>query len=493
MAVILDGAYGSYKQEHNVTSAQLNQLYHDAGSQIITTDSFNILFSDISHSLKLVHEACLAANSVKNAVVYGTLGPTEISLSLHKSVAEFDLLVEFYQRLILKYHEHGINKFIIETSTDSLNVKAALCALTDSDFVIVSCSPDSNGYLLDGYHYMSLHDMCMSYKQVFAFGFNCGITLENMVKHLRDLSTRAVFPISFYPNNEIPVGGEYLQSPQEFVQRLKDLGIEEIPLNFIGTCCGSTPEHIKGLTTLKYRDYVPKAPYFVLTGKTDRVTRGCIGESLNVYGSKKFKTAVENNDLYTIYSIAKTQIQNGAQLLDINLDSHDVTTEHKLHILRNLLNSDIQCPFVLDSSDFELIESYLKMCGGRPLVNSISLDKSYIDFKLKYNRIINLGASFVVSAQHIYKFGETHLRIILEDANRLVNPHHGHFMSYDPCINPACVDEKSDMRYQDIEIVIKELKKLGMPIVAGVSNFSFAFPPQQGISWFLECCTTREV
>lgn len=493
---MLDGAQGTEIQKGK-TSKQVYQEYLEAGADVITLNTFDMNTVNVVKTLQNIKQEVATYRELRACkLAVGSLGPTELVLSLNKSVEEFDRLSSFYYRCVVEFYKLGIYDFIIETATDSLNVKAALFALCSvwretriKPNVIVSCSPDRNGYLLDGYHLRAFHDMLLSYREIVAgFGINCSFGPKDSLPLIQELNSYSQFPITYYPNNGLPESGAYKMTPEQWLHELTprhDSVLERATrrVNLIGGCCGTTPDHIKLLkdNISEFEHYDPKLHCDVIVAGREHLRESSfhlnIGERLNVYGSLQFKKAVLSEDTRTIREIAYNQtIRSNCDAIDINLDA-ELEESKKLNIYRYLLNqSDVSAkPFVIDSTNFEFLIKCLKITGGRPIVNSISLALGYEEFVERLWQIKSLGATVVVMGQTEsgipVEYVES-LRLYEWVKRIMFNYNYSCDYFYDPCVTPLCIDDKSNkrfkafmgLRYQD-----------DVPFFLGLSNVSFAF------------------
>lgn len=269
-------------------------------------------------------------------------------------------------------------------------------------------------------------------------------------------------------------------APEVWVSKIIDSGV---PLNIVGGCCGTTPQHINLLNAdrLLLSKYNPK-DYMepCVSGRVPCETR-ChsltIGEKLNVYGSLLFKKSVLSNDLTKIREIAFNQVSRpNCDALDINLDI-DISKESKLNIYRYLVNQlDVsKVPFVIDSTEFSLIEDCLKITGGRPIVNSISLTEGEESFVKRLHKIQDLGAVVVVMGQDEHGIPSTVEKsheLAARVRNIMISNNAYLVYMYDPCVTPLCIDDKSQDRFS-VLCLWRHFRYA--PLLLGISNVSFAF------------------
>ena len=412
--------------------------YLKAGADIIETNTFNSnALSQREYATdSLVRELNLigAKLAVEKAKYYtsidknrprfvaGSIGPTSLSASLPSEAAapwmrsvDFDTLAEAYTEQAAALIEGGVDILLIETAFDLLNAKAALygasCAMESAGChlpLIVSITiSDRSGRVLSG-HTPEAFLAAIAHYSPAAVGFNCSAGPESLAPALRRFSAESPFPIIFYPNAGLPdQQGNYSLDPEKFVAAVKPL-LDERQINIIGGCCGTTPAHIHRLR--EYLDEAVPAPRLDnshvksswLSGLSEfDDSRGFInvGERCNVAGSRKFLRLVKEGDTAGILDIARKQVAAGAMILDINMDDPMLDSLREMEKFLRLLASDpdtASLPWMIDSSDFRVVETALKNMAGKGIVNSISLKHGEEDFIAKARLIRKFGAAVVV-------------------------------------------------------------------------------------------------
>lgn len=407
--------------------------YLAAGADIIETDSFNANAISLEeygmsrHAREINLEAAKVACSARDrhqqltgreAWVAGSIGPTSKSLTMAANLGEeieFETLYDAYSVQCLALIEGGVDLLIIETCYDILNAKAALIAARDAMKslcrtlpVVVSATIDANGRTLSG---MTLAGFVatVAFAEPLAVGVNCGFGADELARQIAPLES-APFNVALYPNAGLPNElGEYDQTPQRFADLLKPL-IDNGMVNIIGGCCGTTPEHIRMLAEAvrgKSPRHVP-APSgnLVLSGLEPMELAGSedfvnVGERCNVAGSRKFLRLISEGNYDEALRIARAQIEAGARVIDINMDDGMLDTAACMSRFLQLAATDptvAKVPFMIDSSDFEVIRAALKLIQGRPVVNSISLKEGEEIFRLHAREIHRLGGAMVVMA-----------------------------------------------------------------------------------------------
>ncbi len=421
--------------------AQIHRSYLEAGADIIETNTFN------SHALAQQEYGCedrvrelnlqgariarsvadefTAANPQRPRFVAGSVGPSAYTLSLSTNVddraareVEFDRMREAYAEQAVALIEGGVDLLLVETIFDTLNVKAVVAAIQDArkacsrpdfPFILSITLSDASGRLLNG-QTPEAFLATMRYAKPLGVGFNCSggpVTLIPFVKRLNELSP---FYTVMYANAGLPDQlGNYGETPEIFCNHIRPL-LEAGGVNIVGGCCGTTDEHIR-LLAATAEGMSPRKP--LSEQEADKVmpwlaglepfadNRGFIniGERCNVAGSRKFLRLIKEKKYDEAVEIAVSQVRAGAMALDINLDDGllDGVTE-MTHFLR-LLGGEPEVaavPWMIDSSDFRVVEAALKNMGGKGIVNSISLKHGDEEF-LEHARIIQgYGAAVVV-------------------------------------------------------------------------------------------------
>ncbi len=416
--------------------------YLEAGAHIIETNSFNanaISLSDykddsekdLSHYVSEINRE--AAKLARNAVdkfcsthsgekrwVAGSVGPTNKSLSLDcdedtNASVTWDKLVDSYIEQMSALIQGGVDLLLIETIFDGLNAKAALYAaiqaMKETEIkvpIMVSVTLTESGRTLSG-QTLAAFVASISHVDLLSVGLNCGFGADGMVSYIKELQSIDV-AVSVYPNAGLPnVMGEYDETPETMVEKLLPI-IASGQINIIGGCCGTTPEHI-AVIAKESQKHTPRLipnqdSQMTLAGlETLVVSRERnflnIGERCNVAGSRKFLRLIKEKNITEAIEIARTQIQNGAQVIDINMDDSMLDAkEEMVEFLRYIASEpDIaRVPIMIDSSDWSVIEAGLKHIQGHPIVNSISLKEGETKFIEKAQFIKEMGASVVVMA-----------------------------------------------------------------------------------------------
>lgn len=424
---------------HSDVIADIHREYLDAGADIIETNSFNanaISLADYglqdyvyeinSAAARLarsvVDEWCSRHNGAKRYVA-GSIGPTNRSLSMSPSVedaAERNVtwreLTATYQTQIQGLIDGGVDCLLIETVFDTLNAKAALWAADEAMGIcgkrvpiMLSVTLTESGRTLSG---QTLEAMLTSvaHASLASVGLNCGFGAEGMAQWIEQLAALTALPVSVYPNAGLPNEmGEYDETPEKMVMHVRPM-LEKGLVNVIGGCCGTTPEHIRAIANLakKYAPRIPKPLPDVMRlsgyeGMTVTPERNFvnIGERCNVAGSRKFLRLINEKNYDEAIAIARKQVDDGAQIVDVNMDDAMLDSVAEMsHFLRLLAaEPDVaRVPVMIDSSNWDVITAGLECLQGKSIVNSISLKDGEETFIRKAEYVKRMGATVVVMA-----------------------------------------------------------------------------------------------
>lgn len=419
---------------------EIHRGFLEAGSDIIETNTFSsttIAQADY-HMEDLVKELNVEAVRIAKEVadeynqktpdkprfVAAAIGPTNKTLSISPDVnnpgyraTTYNEVYQAYKEQVDALYEAGTDIFLIETVFDTLNCKAALHAMEDLfeqvgervPVIVSGTITDQSGRTLSG---QTTEAFWTSIKHAnpFAVSLNCALGAEDLKPYLEELSEKADTYTCVYPNAGLPNEfGEYDESPEYMAKFIKNFA-EEGLTNIIGGCCGTTPDHIKAMADaiedLPPREIPEVEKHTTLSGlepmkMTPDLGFVNIGERTNITGSKKFKRHIKNNELEDALEIAREQVENGAQILDVNMDEGLIDSEQVMRDFLNLLMAEpdiSKIPIMVDSSKFEVIEAGLQCLQGKCLVNSISLKEGEEDFKNKALTIRKYGAAMTVMA-----------------------------------------------------------------------------------------------
>ncbi len=418
---------------------EIHFRYAMAGADIVETNTFSsTVIAQADYGLqgrvdelneqgaRLVRAALdrATAQDGKPRFVAGALGPTNRTASISPDVnnpgyraVTFDQLRDAYAQQIRALIKGGADLILIETIFDTLNAKAAIFA-AEQVFVenglrlpvmISGTITDKSGRTLTGQTPTAFWHS-IRHAAPISVGLNCALGAEAMRPHLAEISDVADTLVCAYPNAGLPNEmGQYDESPDQMAAQLLDFARQGL-LNIVGGCCGSTPEHITRLAEavagLPPRPIPQIAPALRLSGlepftKTDDIPFVNVGERTNVTGSARFRKLITNGDYAAALDVARDQVENGAQIIDINMDEGLIDSQQVMVEYLNLIASEpdiARVPIMVDSSKWEVIEAGLKCIQGKPIVNSISLKEGEEAF-LHHARLCRAyGAAVVVMA-----------------------------------------------------------------------------------------------
>ncbi|HOP12561.1 MAG TPA: methionine synthase [Lentimicrobium sp.] len=419
---------------------EIHTAYLEAGADIIETNTFNATsFSMAVYRMEpLVYEINKAAaeiarkaadaftlrNPDKPRFVAGAMGPTNKTASMSPDVNDpgyravhYDDLVEAYTGQALGLIDGGVDLLLVETIFDTLNAKAALFAINEllrrrgirMPVMVSGTITDLSGRTLSGQTLEAFLNS-VSHIDMLSIGFNCSLGAEQLRPFIEELSGKSPFYVSAYPNAGLPNQfGEYDETPAEMAAHVKPI-IDGRAVNIIGGCCGTTPDHIRELSRLASQAKVRKRPVLPKSLKLSgleplQVFAGSnfinIGERTNVSGSKKFARLIREEKYDEALAIARQQVENGAQAIDINMDDALLDAEKAMVRFLHLAMAEpeiAKVPVMLDSSRWEVIEAGLKCVQGKAIVNSISMKEGEAVFKEHARLVRAYGAAVVVMA-----------------------------------------------------------------------------------------------
>jgi 5-methyltetrahydrofolate--homocysteine methyltransferase len=419
---------------------QIHIQYLEAGADIIETNTFNatrISMADYRMESqvyainvaagRLAREATdhfTAKDSSKPRFVAGAIGPTSKTASLSPDVTNpglravsFDDLKESYAEQVEGLVDGGVDVLLVETIFDTLNAKAALMAIQEMarkkgiklPVMVSGTITDASGRTLSG-QTIEAFLYSMSHIDLLSVGLNCALGAREMRPHLETLSRLAPFYVSAYPNAGLPNQfGTYDETPEQMAGYMEDFMSHRF-VNIIGGCCGTTPEHITRLSDIagRYdkREVPPRQPSLHLSGLEPLlIFKGSnfinIGERTNVSGSVRFARLIRDKKYEEALSVARQQVGNGAQVIDVNLDDALLDAEKEMTAFLHMLASDpdiARVPVMIDSSKWTVIVAGLKCLQGKGIVNSISLKDGEEMFCERARTIREYGAATVVMA-----------------------------------------------------------------------------------------------
>jgi 5-methyltetrahydrofolate--homocysteine methyltransferase len=419
---------------------EIHKNYLEAGADIIETNTFNANRYSMAdyHMESLVYELNLTAARLaketadhftsqdpqKPRFVAGAMGPTNKTASLSPDVnnpayraVSFDDLYEAYKEQADALIEGGVDILLIETVFDTLNAKAAMMAATQATrdagkeipLIVSGTITDASGRTLSGQTTEAFLNS-VSHFDLLAVGLNCALGAKELRPYLKELADKAPFYVSVYPNAGLPNQfGHYDETPETMGAHLKDF-VDHRFVNIIGGCCGTTPDHIREFAAIADKAAPREKPendhHLKLSGLEPLlVYPGSnfinIGERTNVSGSRQFARLIREEKFEEALVVARQQVENGAQIIDINMDDAMLDAEKVMvRFLHHIASEpDIaKVPIMIDSSKWSVLEAGLKCVQGKAIVNSISLKEGESEFKRQASKVRDYGAAVVVMA-----------------------------------------------------------------------------------------------
>lgn len=415
---------------------EIHRAYFDSGADIVETNTFNgneISQRDYgmeSHVYEINVEAAKIAKQVageyidKPRFVAGALGPTNRTASLGPDVnrpgfrnISFDELKYAYQEQAKGLLDGGVDLLLVETVFDTLNCKAALFAIRELfekrkmevPVMVSGTITDASGRTLSG-QTVEAFWYSIRHANLTAVGLNCALGAKQIRAWLDELSAVADVPVFVYPNAGLPNEfGEYDQSPNHMAGIIKEFAGSGL-VNMVGGCCGTTPEHIHSIAEAVNhappRQIPVIKPLTKLCGLEPLTIRPDsnfinIGERTNVTGSARFQRLIKEDHYEEALSVARQQIENGAQIIDVNMDEGLLDSELAMETFLRLIAAEpdiSKVPVMVDSSKWTVLETGLKNLQGKGIVNSISLKEGEKEFIRKAELILKYGAAVIVMA-----------------------------------------------------------------------------------------------
>ena len=504
---------------------EMHLEYLNAGSDIIETNTFTSTrtsqadyhLEEVSYELNLTaaktaREACdevTLQTPEKPRFVAGVLGPTGKTASLSPDVNDpgfrntsFDILVDDYFSCCKGLVEGGADIIMIETAFDTLNAKAAIFAVQKCflelqitlPLMISGTITDGSGRTLSG---QTVEAFCNSvaHANPLSIGFNCALGAEQLRPHVEETSALTPCLVSTHPNAGLPNEfGEYDQTPAEMAAIIGEFA-EKGCVNIVGGCCGTNPAHIKAIveTVAKYppRQIPSISGACRLSGLeafniNDSSLFVNVGERTNVTGSAKFARLIREDNYDEALEVARQQVEAGAQIIDINMDEGMLDSEAAMEKFVKLIASEpdiSRVPLMLDSSKWEIIETGLKCCQGKTIVNSISLKEGEQEFLDKASLCLRYGAAVIVMA-----FDETGQADSLTRKNEICSRSYqllrekldfpANDIIFDPNVFAVATGIEDHNNYAVDFIESCKYIKANLPgaqISGGISNVSFSF------------------
>ncbi|CAN7496747.1 methionine synthase [Rhizobium sp. LjRoot254] len=503
---------------------EIHFQYAIAGADIIETNTFSstsiaqadYAMQDMVYELnrdgaRLVKRAVRRAEAIdgKRRFVAGALGPTNRTASMSPDVnnpgyraVTFDDLRIAYGEQLRGLIDGGADIILIETIFDTLNAKAAIFACkeifeekgVDLPVMISGTITDLSGRTLSGQTPTAFWHS-VRHADPLTIGLNCALGANAMREHLAELSGVADALICAYPNAGLPNAfGQYDESPEFMAAQIEEFARDGL-VNIVGGCCGSTPDHIRAIAAAvaKYppRQIPEHTSLMKLSGLepftlTKDIPFVNVGERTNVTGSAKFRKLITSGDFAAALDVARDQVANGAQIIDINMDEGLIDSKQAMVEFLNLIAAEPDIavvPVMIDSSKWEIIEAGLKCVQGKPLVNSISMKEGEKAFLHHAKLVRAYGAAVVVMAFDEQGQADTHARKvdICTRAYKLLTEQAGfppEDIIFDPNIFAVAtgIEEHNNYGVDFIEATRDIIKTLPhVHISGGVSNLSFSF------------------
>lgn len=420
--------------------AKIHEQYLKAGADLIETNTFNAnkvsqadyALEEVCYEMnvesariaKQVAEKYTALNPEKPRFVVGSIGPTNKTASMSPDVNDpgyrailFEELVDAYAEEVKGLIDGGVDVLMVETVFDTLNAKAALFAIQqvlkergeDLPVMVSGTITDASGRTLSGQTVEAFLNS-LSHVNLLSIGLNCALGAADMLPYIEELSVKAPFHISAHPNAGLPNQfGGYDETPEQMAEQLEKF-LAEGSVNIIGGCCGTTPKHIEAFSKIIEKHNRRTLPDIQKQTKLSgleslTISRESnfinIGERTNVAGSKKFARLIKEESFDEALSVAREQVEGGAQIIDICMDDAMLDAEASMVKFLNLVMAEpeiARVPIMIDSSKWSVIEAGLKCVQGKCIVNSISLKEGEEQFKEQAEKILNYGAAVVVMA-----------------------------------------------------------------------------------------------
>jgi 5-methyltetrahydrofolate--homocysteine methyltransferase len=508
----------------------IHLAYFRAGADIVSTNTFSSTriaqadygMAEIAYELnaegaRLAREAADSAQDEdgRERFVAGAIGPTNRTASISPDVSNpgfraitFDELRVAYAEQVRGLLDGGVDTLLIETIFDTLNAKAAICAIAEElagratavPILISGTITDRSGRFLSGQTPEAFWNS-IAHASPLSVGLNCALGARELRAHIAELARVADTLVCAYPNAGLPNEfGGYDEGPDEMAALLSEFATAGL-VNIVGGCCGTTPDHIRAIARAvegKPPRAIPKIPprlrlsgleAFTLTPEIPFVN---VGERTNVTGSARFRKLVTAGDYPAALAVARDQVENGAQIIDINMDEGLLDSEKAMTTFLNLIAAEpdiARVPVMIDSSKFSVIEAGLKCVQGKPVVNSISLKEGEDAFISHAELVRRHGAAVVVMA-----FDETGQADTLEKkkaiaaraydilVNRVGFPPQD--IIFDPNIFAIATGMEEHNGYGVAFIEAARWIRANLPqahVSGGVSNLSFSFRGNEAV------------
>src|SRR5215204_1022958 len=503
----------------------IHEAVMEAGADLIETNTFNSTsISQADYGMEdlvyeLNYESARVAREAADGFtektqdrprfVAGAIGPTSRTASLSPDVnnpgfrnVTFDELKEAYREAAKGLVDGGADVLLVETIFDTLNAKAAIFGIkelleeegVEAPIMVSGTITDASGRTLSGQTTEAFWNS-VRHAEPISVGLNCALGSKELRQYIEELSRVADVPVSAYPNAGLPNEfGEYDETPEMMADEVGEWAREGW-LNIVGGCCGTTPEHIKAIAEA-VSDYppreIPEIPKKLRLSGLEPCNIGAdslfvnVGERTNVTGSARFKDLILNDDYETALDVARQQVENGAQIIDVNMDEGMLDGEEAMVRFLNLVASEpdiSRVPIMIDSSRWSIVEAGLKRVQGRCVVNSISMKEGEEEFVRQAQLLKRYGAAVIVMAFAEEGQADTRERKvgICRRAYRILTEEVG-FPAEDIIVDPnvfaiATGIEEHDKYGVDFIEAVREISST-LPHAktsGGISNVSFSF------------------
>ena len=538
--LVLDGGMGTMLQQRDLTAAdfggeahegcpealnlfsphvvrEIHEAYYEAGADVVETNTFGgtpIVLAEFGlqdHAREINRRAAEIAREAaarfttleKPRLVAGSIGPTTKALSVTGG-ATFDGLREAYREQAVGLLEGGVDCLLVETSQDTLNVKAAALGVREAFAeagrevpILLSATIEPMGTMLAGQGVEAFYAAVEHFRPL-TVGLNCATGPEFMTDHLRSLAAMATCPVHVYPNAGLPDHeGRYEETPESLARKMKRF-VDEGLVNLVGGCCGTNPHHVRALAKLvegrrprvppaHRRRHVSGIEYLEVSADPNQRPI-LVGERTNVIGSRKFKRLVQEGRWEEAAEVGRAQVRNGAQVVDVCLADPDRDEKADVAAFLPHLTKKVQAPLMIDSTDPEVIELALKHSQGKAIVNSVNLE----DGEERFARVVPLlrkyGAAVVVGCideDPVQGMAVTRQRKleVAERSYRLLTEKYGlapEDVLFDPLVFPCGT---GDAQYvgsavetiEGVRLITERFPDCGGTIL-GISNVSFGLP-----------------
>ena len=536
--LVIDGAMGTQIQERRLTAADfggpeyegcneyliltrpdviadIHQGYLEAGADILETNTFgatSVVLAEYNlaqEARRINREAAALARRLADAAttpdkprfVAGSMGPTTKTISVTGGVA-FEQLAAAYQEQAAGLVEGGVDLLLLETSQDTINVKAGLEGIdrvfTELGFsipVAVQGTVEAMGTLLAGQDPEALYTS-LAHRDLLWIGFNCATGPEFMTDHVRTLAGLSRFPVACVPNAGLPdENGKYSETPQMMADTMGRF-VQSGWINLVGGCCGTGPQHIRLLAQLvdgksprtPVEDHETRVSGIEALVIDQSICPAIVGERTNVLGSRRFRKLINEGAFEEAAEIGRRQVRNGAHILDVCLQDPDRDEKTDVISFLNFLTKKVKTPLMIDSTDASVIEEALKRVQGKSIINSINLE----DGEARYQAVVPLakryGAALVVGcidedkqqAQAVTR--QRKLEVALRSF-KLLTEKYGvapQDIIFDSLVFPAGTGDEKYVGSAAETIEGVRLIKEALPqtkTILGISNVSFGLPP----------------